>query len=147
MFSFDLNTAIAQFLLHSCLPRLFSEALAGTCCDPSPGLVPSAYFSPVMTHHDWFPGGVRSPDGTCAAFLPSGCVEFCRGQCRYRSVPTVSSVSHLLRMFCLQHSHKNHNNLSRGFSGLRVHDVFWPSLCVALDYVSSSFRVTLSPCH
>ena len=72
LFSFDLNTAFAQFLLHSCLPRLFSEALAGTFCDLSPGLVPFAYFSLVMTHHDWFPGGVRSPDGTLCCISPFG---------------------------------------------------------------------------
>ena len=107
--SLDQNTScISQFLLDS---LQFASLLR------SAGLVLLRSFSGhgpycvLPTSRDLFTtgsqGGSAPPTALCAAFLPSGCVEFCRGQCRYRSVPSVSSVSHLLRLVCRKPNKKN----------------------------------------
>ena len=87
--------------------------------------------------------GSAPPTARCAAYLPFGCVEFCRGQCRYRSVPSVSSVSHFSRLvFFLAHYKKK----SLCFSCSRDHELFC-LLLGCLVRLIACHSVYVSPCR
>ena len=125
-----------------CRALFYSEVLRFVLLRSISGLGPAFVLPTSLPGHDWFSGGVRSSDGTLCCFLPLGCVDVCRGQCRYRSVPSVSSVSHFRRLVFFAQKPKKYSVLHLLTSSRTVLPVKWlfgsaccvsPSWCVALS--------------
>ena len=89
---------MSHFFFKSFRALFYSEVLRFGLLRSISGFCPACVLPTSLPGHDWFSGGVRSSDGTWCCLLPLGCVDFCRGQCRYRSVLSVPSVSHSRRL-------------------------------------------------